>query len=341
MTEENYKYDVFISYSRADYVDENDEIISGNVISIIKDFLDLSNISYWIDENGNYTGKEFMDVITRSIENSSTVLFISSINSNKSDWVKREVIVANDMKKKIIPFRIDNTRYNSSILMLLAGVDYIDYVKNNQKALLKLKRVLKGEDTEIVEKEIIPIIPPKTSLYNKLKGIGIIILVLLGVFAVFSTIGFSIGYYSSRENVDEMMTNAFRNGRIVAINHHTVQYNGEKIKFTYNIDEDKILAPQNNVNFFRNVTFESVMMSVSMPVAFRNLFKSSRYVGGNGKIKAGYLIAGSIGIICGYSIGKPIGKDYAIWKNERDLNNYFELPETKLMVKQKLSVIFQ
>ena len=34
-----YQYDVFISYSRKDYVDENNDIIPDNPISKLKDYL--------------------------------------------------------------------------------------------------------------------------------------------------------------------------------------------------------------------------------------------------------------------------------------------------------------
>lgn len=51
-----HKYDVFISYSRADYKDENNVPIPNNVISKILSAFKKNNISYWIDESGIYTG---------------------------------------------------------------------------------------------------------------------------------------------------------------------------------------------------------------------------------------------------------------------------------------------
>ena len=45
-------YDVFASYSRSDYKNEDGETIPGNIISQIKNVLDENNIPYWIDENG-------------------------------------------------------------------------------------------------------------------------------------------------------------------------------------------------------------------------------------------------------------------------------------------------
>ena len=54
----NQKCDVFISYARADYKDENNNPIPDNVISKIGSAFRKNNISYWIDE------KEFTQVTT-------------------------------------------------------------------------------------------------------------------------------------------------------------------------------------------------------------------------------------------------------------------------------------
>ena len=51
------EYDVFISYSRKDYVDEcSGEIIPNNIVSQIKNVLENANFSYWFDEKGIYSG---------------------------------------------------------------------------------------------------------------------------------------------------------------------------------------------------------------------------------------------------------------------------------------------
>ena len=47
------KYDVFISYSRKDYVDKAGNIIEGNIITQIKELLASNGYTYWFDESGN------------------------------------------------------------------------------------------------------------------------------------------------------------------------------------------------------------------------------------------------------------------------------------------------
>lgn len=129
------QYDVFISYSRKDYVDDEGNIISGNIVSRIKDELKKNGISYWFDEEGISSGDEFAQLITNSIKNSKVVLFISTVNSNQSEWTRKEIATAVSYKKKIIPFRYDETPFNDAIYLYLADLDFISYSKNGEKAL--------------------------------------------------------------------------------------------------------------------------------------------------------------------------------------------------------------
>ena len=132
------KYDVFISYSRKDYTDGNKQVISGNIISKIKKLFDSNNISYWFDEDGVYSGDAFAPVIARNIKASNIFLFISSENSNASEWTSNEIATAHAYKKKIIPFRYDDSAYNDSVIMYIARLDYIDYQTNPANGLPRL-----------------------------------------------------------------------------------------------------------------------------------------------------------------------------------------------------------
>lgn len=131
--------DVFISYSRKDYVDANGKLIKNNIISKIKSSLSASGISYWFDEDGIYSGDEFASVITKAIRNSTVFLFISSANSNASRWTSNEISAAMAFKKPIIPFRIDDSPYNDSVMMKIISLDYIE-CKDKERAVEQLIR---------------------------------------------------------------------------------------------------------------------------------------------------------------------------------------------------------
>lgn len=153
------KYDVFISYSRKDYVDEaTKQVIPGNVVSQIKEMFDANGISYWFDEDGIYSGDAFAPLIAKNIKSAKIFLFISSKNSNASEWTSNEIATAHAYKKKIIPFRYDNSVYNDSVIIYIARLDYIEYQSNPSKALSRLlssiQTYLKSEkDREEKEKE--------------------------------------------------------------------------------------------------------------------------------------------------------------------------------------------
>lgn len=142
---EQKKYDVFISYSRKDYVDEKRNIIPDNVVSKIKDALTEAGISFWFDEEGINHGDEFAKLIIRNIKASHIFIFISTENSNASEWTGREIASAHMMKKHIIPVRVDDSSYNEDVMFYLSILDFIDYKINPEKGLKDLIKAVKTE----------------------------------------------------------------------------------------------------------------------------------------------------------------------------------------------------
>lgn len=121
---------IFISYSRKDYKE----------IYAICDLLNKMKIPYWIDVDGSYSGENFKAVIVDAIEKSDIVLFISSVNSNASNNVAKEISIADKFKKTILPVRIDEAPYSSVIEYDLIGVDYIDYSDSSNESIEKLRK---------------------------------------------------------------------------------------------------------------------------------------------------------------------------------------------------------
>lgn len=135
-------FDVFISYSRKDYVDDAGNVLPNNMLSKIRDSFKANGISYWFDEEGIYSGDEFASVLTNAIRNSRIFLFISSVNSNQSKWTSNEISTALEFKKPIIPLRLDKSPYNDSVMMKIVSFDYIE-CKEEEKAISKLLRAIK------------------------------------------------------------------------------------------------------------------------------------------------------------------------------------------------------
>lgn len=148
-----YKYDVFISYSRRDYVDENYNVIPGNAIAEIQNVFDENGITYWFDKDGIYSGQEFIEIITGAIAESKMLIFISSKHSNESIWTAGEIFEALDGEKAIIPVKIDNCQYNKKFKLLIRPLDYIDYQENHQNALKDLLRAINKVKEDIAQKQ--------------------------------------------------------------------------------------------------------------------------------------------------------------------------------------------
>lgn len=147
------KHDVFISYSRKDYVDEHKNIIPNNDVSKIKDALTKAGITYWFDEEGIYSGENFVEKIVTNIESAKIFLFLSTANANKSPWTCKEIASADEFKKHIIPVRIDSSPYNKKVLFRISDLDYIEYYNNPQKGIDDLIKSIKSYLDEFAAKE--------------------------------------------------------------------------------------------------------------------------------------------------------------------------------------------
>lgn len=148
------KYDVFISYSRKDHVDDNDNIIEGNIVSRIKEILAQNGIKYWFDEEGIYSGDRFLEIIVKNIRNARMFLFVSTYNSNfVAKWTSKELNTAFNEGKKIIPVKCDSSDYCDSIKLLLSDIDTIDCHTNPDKGFDRMITTIKDYKDKIAEQE--------------------------------------------------------------------------------------------------------------------------------------------------------------------------------------------
>lgn len=329
---EQKKYNAFISYSRKDYLNKDNVPIADSAVGRIVNVLQQNGIEVWIDIHNHYAGEVFPKKLGKQIREADKIIFVSSINSNESDWVSKELNYAYQHKKTIIPIRIDETSFNEDFDILLAGIDYIDHYKNEEKAFEQLVQILNDTVAPAVSIK-------KSNFLSFIKLFFSFLFVFITVFGLFGSVGFAVGYFENIENTESLVSEAFRNNQFSAIDNHTLKYAGKTVSFTFDVENEKLKVIKEKSTLIE-YSIESITLATAIPVAFSNLFKSARYMG-NGKAKVGYIITGSIGIILGYGVGKPLGKSYAISRNEDALEEIFEDKSTIEMMKQKLNLIYQ
>ena len=142
-----YKYDVFISYSSKDYMDGNGKEIPGNVISIIKTLFKQNDISFWIDQKENLTGKLLSHVFADRIGEAPFFLFICSKNAVESRWAVRELSLAFSNGKMIIPFVCDDSYLDNRVSIYTDAIGRVMYKDNHGIALESLVACIKSAKT--------------------------------------------------------------------------------------------------------------------------------------------------------------------------------------------------
>ncbi len=108
---------VFISYSRKDV----------EAVNAIREVLEQNGISYWIDKEGIFSGENYKEVIVDAIETAKAVLFVSSVHSNASINVIRELGYAVKQRRTIIPIMLDDTPYAKSVRLDISDIHQIEF----------------------------------------------------------------------------------------------------------------------------------------------------------------------------------------------------------------------
>ena len=121
-------HQVFISYSRKDQ-EKAFEIL---------EILESWGLKVWIDKNGIFSSANFKSMIEDAIENTKAVIFLSSENSNKSEYVRKEISYAIKLQKPIIPIMLDNSPFGEGLRLDLSDVDQVDY-SSYEDAIRKLR----------------------------------------------------------------------------------------------------------------------------------------------------------------------------------------------------------
>lgn len=145
-------YHVFISYSR----DDDPESANGksqSPISQILDHFEKAGLKAWIDREGKYIGENYLKEISKGINNSESMLFVSSKNSNASYYAPLEVRKAAEKKMKVFLLLLDDTPLNDDIDLLFSTIDKRWFYTDTEKTLKELTVTIKKHIDDIASKE--------------------------------------------------------------------------------------------------------------------------------------------------------------------------------------------
>lgn len=168
---------IFISYSRKD-TDQVDFLIK---------LLESANHDVWVDTQDIRAGSQWQTSIVQGIVESDFFIIALSKNSAKSDNVRRELVIAVNHKKEIIPVCIQEVELPPEMQYQLAGIQRINFDKDSQKDRVALLSVLDKEGSDVQRKLTIPRVQPSSK--NRILWLALAFFALVSLIVVTTLYG--------------------------------------------------------------------------------------------------------------------------------------------------------
>jgi adenylate cyclase len=112
--------DIFISYSRKD---------SQQALALAER-LQAQGMSVWIDQRGIEAAASWSKEIVHAIDGCKSFIVLLSANSLASENVGREVSIASDSKKKMLPIALEDVKLTDELRYHLAGIQHVAFSQN-------------------------------------------------------------------------------------------------------------------------------------------------------------------------------------------------------------------
>jgi TPR repeat protein len=104
----------------------------------IVDELERRGVSCWIAPRNVQPGHPFDDEIVSALDHCRAMLLIFSEHCNESEYIRREVTVAGENRKVIIPFRIEDVQPRRGLRVRLSDLHWIDGFVAREQAIDEL-----------------------------------------------------------------------------------------------------------------------------------------------------------------------------------------------------------
>jgi TPR repeat protein len=101
-------------------------------------------VQCWMSNRDVHPGENFQEAIVRAIRAAKVMLFVFSANSNNSDEVKKEIVLASQNKLFVVPVRVEDVAPNDSLLYEFATRQWIDLFNDWETSLDQLMTQIKA-----------------------------------------------------------------------------------------------------------------------------------------------------------------------------------------------------
>ena len=116
--------EVFVSYARVD---------RARVLQLVERMRSVG-VGVWIDEGGIHGASLWGQEIVDAIESARVMVLMLSDASITSDNVVKELSIASEDKKPILPVYLHQAEIPKSMRYHLAGIQHIEYYEGNEEA---------------------------------------------------------------------------------------------------------------------------------------------------------------------------------------------------------------
>jgi hypothetical protein len=134
---------VFISYSR------KDDVVMHRVVA----FLRRQGLKVWVDNEKLTPGTPVWEAeIEKAIKGASAIVIVLSPDSKDSEWVRREISLADQYRKRVFPVLVRGDE-ESSITLRLINRQFVDIRENENAGLGSLVAALLARLQELSDEE--------------------------------------------------------------------------------------------------------------------------------------------------------------------------------------------
>ena len=114
----------------------------------VVDELERRGVRCWIAPRNVRPGGTFDDDIADAIESCRAMLLIFSSRCNESEYIRREITVAGNMNKIIVPFRIEDVEPKRGLSVRLANLHWIDAFVARERAIDDVVRSVQSSSAD-------------------------------------------------------------------------------------------------------------------------------------------------------------------------------------------------